>query len=62
MVSAFGTIPVMSGRSGSPPRKDTITSAPTRGIALMPKFAPAHGVATRIQAELRASSRTVKIR
>ncbi len=55
IVMAFGTMPVIIGRSGLPSRNCTMTSAPTRGIDVMPKPWPDHEVATRTQAELRSS-------
>ena len=50
--NALYTLPVMSGRSGSPPRKATTTSVPTLGIYCVPQPAPAQVCETRIQHEL----------
>jgi len=52
MFSSLKTRPVMIGRSGSPSRKSTTTSWPTRGGDTPPMSAPAHGLARRIQQEL----------
>src|SRR5580658_7598817 len=41
----------MMGRSGSPSRKLTITSCPTRGMAIEPQPWPAHSWETRTQQE-----------
>ena len=38
--------PVQTGGSGSPPRKSTMTSCPTRGIWIPPSWMPAQGELT----------------
>src|SRR5687768_17425292 len=40
IVSMFGIIPVMIGRSGSPPMNETITSVPMRGIEVNAEVGP----------------------
>src|SRR5262245_21144092 len=55
MASPLYSTPVTTGRSGSPSRKSTITSWPTRGRNIVPQFFPAHCCATRTQHELFSS-------
>ncbi len=51
-LSSWYVRPMTSGWSGSPFRKSTITSWPTRGIARLPNPGPAHACDTRTQHEL----------
>ena len=49
--------PTSTGWLGSPPKKSTITSCPTRGTSIQPKPAPAHCWLTRSQ-QLALSSKS----
>ena len=51
-LSSWYVRPMTTGWSGSPFRKSTITSWPTRGIARLPKPGPAHACDTLTQHEL----------
>ncbi|KYF99223.1 hypothetical protein BE20_32295 [Sorangium cellulosum] len=56
-LSAFGTTPAMTGRSGSPPRKVKRTSTPLRRGKCHPSTPPPWGWSMRTQVEALPSLR-----